>query len=153
MKKLTLSVVTAAVLLMCASSSQATAAPTVRIRVRGLPPPTKPLVLAVAESYTFEVHITSDEPFDVAMAMTDQYYPGRGIYWHGSDRATQATSAVLHLTMTGKKSTADLPAVCDWPEPGVCWDEGEAPVSIAAGVRFKGGQVVAERFSFAVVVP
>jgi hypothetical protein len=86
------------------------------------------------------------------MALTDQYYPGRGIYWHGSDRATQANSALLHLTVTGKKSTADLASVCDWPEPGKCWPEGVAPASIAVGVRFKGGLVVGERFNFAVVV-
>lgn len=152
MRKLTLSVVTAAVLLMCASSSQATAAPTATITLLN-PPPAGLLELAVGESYTFDVEITSDEPFVVAVAMVDQYYPGRGIYWHGSDRATQATSAVLHLTMTGKKPTADLSAVCDCPEPGDCWPAGVAPAAIAAGVRYKGGQVVAERFSFAVVVP
>jgi hypothetical protein len=152
MKKLTLSVVTAAVLLMCAVSSQATAAPAATIALLN-PPPSDPLELAVGESYTFDVEITSDEPFVVAAAMPDQYYPGRGIYWHGSDRAAQATSAVLHLTVTGKRSTADLPAVCDWPEPGDCWPEGVAPIAIAAGVRYKGGQVVAQRFSFAVVVP
>jgi hypothetical protein len=152
MKKLTLSVMTAAVLLVCASASQATAAPNVNITVVNLPP-TGLLELDVGEPYIFEVHITSDEPFVVAMALTDQYYPGRGIYWHGSDRETQATSAVLHLTMTGKKSTTGLPAVCDWLEPGVCSDKGQAPVAIAAGVRFKGGQVVAQLFPFVVVVP
>jgi len=151
MKRLTLSVVTAAVLLMCALSAQATAAPNVNITVVNLPP-TGLLKLDVGESYIFEVHITSDEPFVVAMALTDQYYPGRGIYWHGSDRATQDRVATLHLTMIGKKSTADLPEVCDWPEPGVCWPADAAPASIAVGVRFKGGQVVPQRFSFAVVV-
>jgi hypothetical protein len=151
MKKLTLSVLTAAVLLMCALCSRATAAPGATITLLN-PPPDGLLELAVGESYTFDVEITSDAPFVVAMALTDQYYPGRGIYWHGSDRATQDTEAVLHLTMTGKKSTADLAAVCDWPEPGDCWPEGVAPAAIAVGVRFKGGQVVAERFSFAVVV-
>jgi hypothetical protein len=151
MRKLTLSVVTAAVLLMCASSSQATAGPTVTIELLN-PPPDGLLELDVGQSHTFDIRIESTEPFVLAMALTDQYYPGRGIYWHGSDRATQDTSALLHLTVTGKKSTADLAAVCDWPEPGVCWDEGVAPAAIAAGVRFKGGQVVAQRFVFAVVV-
>lgn len=154
MKKLlvVVSVMTVAVLLVCAPSSQATAAPTATIRVRKLPP-SGILELAVGESHTFEIHITSKEPFVLAMALTNAYYPGRGIYWHDSDRATQDTSAVLYLTMTGKGATADLPAVCDWPEPGDCWPEGVAPVSIAAGVRYEGGQVVAEEFAFAVEVP
>jgi hypothetical protein len=63
------------------------------------------------------------------------------------------TTAELHLTMTGKRSTADLPGACDWPGPGDCWDEGVAPVSIAAGVRYNGGVVVSERFPFAETVP
>ena len=123
------------------------------IKLLNPPPKNKPLVLAVGESYTFDIQITSDEPFAVALAMTNAYYPGRGVFWHGSDRATQATSAVLQLTMTGKAPTADLWAVCDWPGPGDCWPEGVAPVAIAVGVRFADGQVVAEQFPFAVLVP
>ena len=154
MKKLlvTMSVVAVVVLLLCVPSSQVTAAPGVSIKVMGLPG-NKPLELEVGESYTFEVIVKSDEPFISATAMTDAYYPGRGVFSHGSDRATQDTSAVLYLTMTGKNSTADLPAVCDWPEPGDCWPEGIAPVSIVAGVRFPGGLAVGEQFPFAVVVP
>jgi hypothetical protein len=106
---------TAAVLLMCASSCHAPPAATIELLN---PPRSGQLELAVDESYTFDVEITSIERFVVATAMTDQYYPGRGIYWDDSDRATQQTSAVLHLTVTGKEPTADLPAVCDWPEPG-----------------------------------
>jgi hypothetical protein len=146
-----ISAIAVAVLLMCASSSQAVAAPGAEITL--LNPPSEPLVLEVGESYTFEILVESDEPFIWAMAMTDAYYPGRGMHWHGGDRATQDTSATLQLTMTGKKSTAGLPAVCDWPEPGDCWPEGVAPASIVVGVRYKGGQVVAETFAFGVVVP
>lgn len=146
-----ISVIAVAVLLTCASSSQAVAAPGVEITL--LNPPPDPLVLEVGESYTFNIQVESDEPFIWAMAMTDAYYPGRGMHWHGGDRATQDTSAVLQLTMTGKKSTAGLPAVCDWPQPGDCWPEGVAPASIVVGVRYKGGQVVAETFAFGVVVP
>ena len=149
---LAVSVVAVAVLLMCVPFSQATDAPGVTITLVN-PPPDGLLELDVGESYTFEVHITSDEPFILAAAMPDSYYPGRGVYWHGGDRATHDTEAVLYLTMTGKKSTADLPAVYDWPEPGVDWPEGTVPALIAAGVRFQRGQVVAERFTFAVVVP
>ena len=55
--------------------------------------------------------------------------------------------------MTGKDSTAELWPVSDWPEPGYEWPEGAAPVSIATGVRFARGEVFAEQFAFAVVVP
>ena len=111
-----------------------------------------PTHLAVGESYTLDIQITSAEPFIVALAMPNQYYPGRGVFFHGSDRATHATSAVLHLTITGKNSTADLPAVNDWPETED-WPAGVAPLSAVVGVRYKGGQVVVEQFSFAVTVP
>lgn len=119
-----------------------------------LNPPKKGLMeLAVGETYTFDIEITSYEPFVLAIAMTDAYYPGRDVFWHGSDRAIQDTSAMLHLTMTGKSSTDDLTAVCDWPEPADCWPEGVAPVSIVVGVHYKGGLVVSEIFPFAVIVP
>ena len=75
------------------------------------------------------------------------------IFSPGGDRAGQGTEAVLYITLTGKNSTADLPAVCDWPEPGDCWPAGVAPVSIATGVRFPGGLAVGEQFTFGVVVP
>jgi hypothetical protein len=142
-----------AVLLMSASAFPAEASsPPVTIELLN-PPPGGVLELAVGESYTFDITIESDEPFVVAIAMTDAYYPGRGVFWHGSDRATRDTAALLELTMTGKNSTADLWAACDWPESGDCWPEGVAPVSIVAGVRYKGGVVIAEQFPFAVVVP
>jgi hypothetical protein len=148
----TLGVVAMLALLVCASLVQAQEPPAVDIWLVE-PPPAGLLELPVGQSHTFEVHITSNEPFVLAMALTDQYYPGRSIYVRGGDRASQGTEAVLYITMTGKHSTAELPAVCDWPEPGDRWPEGVAPVSIAAGVRYKGGVVVAEQFPFAVVVP
>jgi hypothetical protein len=85
--------------------------------------------------------------------MIDAYYPGRGILVTGGDQASPGTYALLEITITGKNSTADLPAVCDWPEPGDCWPEGVAPVSIAAGMRYSGGGVYGEQFPFAVIVP
>ena len=147
-----MSVMTLTVLLLCALFSEAAAAPSVVITVDGLPPGNKPLKLAVGETRTFDIQITSDEPFILAMAMPDAYYPGRGVSWHTGDRAHHATSAELQLTMTAKKTTDGLLAVCDWPTPGVCWPDGVAPVSIVAGVRFKKGVTFAETFPFAVVV-
>lgn len=154
MKKLlaVISVVAMVVLLVCAASAQAQEPPNVRIKLVK-PPPGGLLELAVDESHTFEVHITSSEPFISAMTMTDSYYPGRGIFSPGGDRAGQGTEAVLYVTITGKNSTADFLPVCDWPEPGTCWPGGVAPVSIVTGVRFQGGVVVVEQFPFAVVVP
>lgn len=141
-----------AAVLLCTLVSQAAAQPSVSIEF--LNPPKKGLLeLGVGESHTFWVEVTSDEPFVLAMALTNEYYPGRGIFWRGGDHASQGTYALLELTVTGKNSTADLWAVCDWPEPGVCWEEGVAPVAIAAGVRFAGGVTVAEQFAFAVEVP
>jgi hypothetical protein len=141
-----------AVVLLCATFSQAAAQPKVTFKVRGIPG-SGLLELDVGESHTFEIQIKSSEPFVLAIALTNQYYPGRGIYWHGGDMASQGTEAVLYLTMTGKASTADLFAVCDWPEPGDCWPEGVAPVTVAVGVRFAGGEVVGEQYPFAVLVP
>ena len=145
-------VVLVVAVLLCTLGSQAAAIPEVSIEF--LNPPKKDLLeLGVGESHTFWVEVTSDEPFILAMALTNEYYPGRGIFWHGGDHVSQNTYALLELTMTGKNSTADLWAVCDWPEPGVCWDAGVAPVAIAAGVRFPGGVTIAEQFAFAVEVP
>ena len=151
-QRLMLLVLLAMVLLVCAPSSAVESAPPISINLLN-PPKDGLLDLAVGESYTFDIAVTSDEPFTLAVAMTDAYYPGRGVFWHGIDRASRSTSALLQLTMTGKASTAGLPAVCDWPEPGYCWPDGVAPVSIVAGVRFAGGVTVSEVFPFAVVVP
>lgn len=145
----------AVVLLLGAPSTQADPPipPEVTITLLN-PPPDGLLELAVGESYTFEVEVASDELFLWAIAMTDEYYPGRALYWHGQDRVNRDTSALLSLTMTGKKPTAGLPAVCDWPEPEVCWPDGVAPASIVVGVRFgRGGGVAVEQFAFAVLVP
>lgn len=137
---------------MLTLGSAAAYAPAVSFKVRGLPPGGL-LVLPVGESHPFEIGVNSNEPFTAAVAMTDQYYPGRGVFWHDSDRAVRDTSATLHLTITGKNATTDLPAVCDWPEPGDCWPKGVAPVSIVVGVRYPGGVTISERFPFAVQVP
>ena len=117
-------------------------------------PPGQLLVLDIGESYTFTIEIESDEPFILAMAMPDVYYPGRAIEFRGNDIAHQDESALLQLTMTGKGSTADFEQVCGWPEPETkCWPEGTVPVSIVVGVRYRANEVVMERFDFAVKVP
>ena len=153
MKKVfsTIGVVVAIALLTCMASS--VAADNDRIDVTNLPPGGV-LELAVGESYTFDIEIKQGTEFILAMAMPDTYYPGRAVIWHGNDIATHESTALLHLTMTGKGSTAGFAGVCDWPELGAeCWPDGVVPVSIVVGVRFKKNVVIAERFDFAVVVP
>jgi hypothetical protein len=152
MKKLlaTLGLV-AIVALTCAPAAGAQEIPNVTITVTGLPK-NKPLVLAVGESATFEIQISSDQPFVNAAAMPDSYYPGRGVLWNGPDQTAQGTEATLYLTVTAKDSTFDLAAVCGWPAPGDCWDAGEAPLAIVAGARFAGGLSAGEVFPFSVIV-
>ena len=116
------------------------AAPPAPVTIDLLNPPKEGLLeLAVGESYTFDIEITSNEPFILAIAMGDQYYPGRGVFYHGNDTAHQTTSALLHLTITGKERTDFLP-------------DGVAPVAVVAGVRFQGGVVYSERFDLNVLV-
>ena len=138
MKKLwiTICVVAAVVFLAPAGSTAVASMTTITL----LNPPSGGLLeLAVGESHTFDIEIASEEPFILAMALPDQTYPGRGIFFHGNDTAHHATSAVLHLIVTGKKPTADLP-------------DGVAPAAIVAGARFKRGVTVSERFEFDVRV-
>ena len=115
------------------------------------PPPS---TLKVGESYTIEMLVESpDRAFLQAVAMTNAYYPGRGVFFSGGDRVVRDTTAVLQLTVKGKNPTADLPSVCDWPLPGApCTEPGTAPLAIAVGVRYKGGEVYADHFPFAVAV-
>ena len=116
------------------------------------PPKKGVLELAVGESYTFQIEMASEEPFLFAMAQVDAYYPGRGIHSPGGDLAGRGTTALLEITITGKNSTADMAAVCDWPWDE-CWPDGVAPVAIVAGMRYDGGVVYSEYFPFAVIVP
>lgn len=97
------------------------------------------IVLHVGESYTLDLEVNSDTEFLRAQAMPTQYYPGRGIFYSGSDRAGRGTSATLHLTVTGKEPTDSLPG-------------GYAPASAIVGVHVQKGDVVTEQFDFQVIV-
>lgn len=152
MKKVlgTMGVVVAIALLTGMASSAAADGASIELQN----PPGRLLVLNVGDSYTFDIAIKSDEPFILAMAVPDVYYPGRAIEFRGNDIVHRDDSAFLQLTMTGKGSTADFEQVCGWPEPETkCWPEGTVPVSIVVGVRYKANEVVMERFDFAVKVP
>lgn len=118
--------------------------------VEGYAPPTE---LAVGEVRTILIEVHSDEPFLQAIAMTNAYYPGRGVFFSGGDRVVNDTYALLELTIKGKNSTADLPGVSNWPLPeSESTPDGAAPLAIVVGLRYKGGEVYGEYFSFAVVV-
>ena len=134
------------VLLFGVASATAASAPTITL-LNDLP-----TRLAVGESYTVDIQVTSDESFIYAMAMHDSYYSGRGVFFNTSDRVHLATSAVLHMTITGKNSTANLEAVTDWPETED-WPAGVAPLGIVVGARYRGGEVFVQWYYFAVTVP
>lgn len=155
MKKLLISsgIILVVLLLAFAPVSAAPPKPTpdVTITVLNLAPGSI-IDLAVGESRTFDILITSNQPFVSAVAKVDMYYAGKGVFWKSStDTYSQGTSALLHLTVIGKKSTAGFAAVCDWPSEGICWPAGVAPEAIAAGARFKGVNV-GEYFPFAIRV-
>lgn len=102
------------------------------------PPPGGILELAVGESYTFEVQISSDQPFLIAQMSLNQFFPGRSVHADGFVVAQHGSEATLTLTVTGKKSTAALP-------------DGVAPVSLVVGVRYSK-TVVVNTFDFGIVV-
>ena len=151
-----ISLVALSVLLMCTTSSAAPPVPN--------PPPADvatieldgdlPTRLEVGQSETISINVTSCEPFIMTMAMSDAYFPGRGVFFSGSDTATHATSTMLQLTITGKNSTADLAEVCGWYAPETeCVGPGVAPLAVVVRILYKGGVTYAEQFPFTVTVP
>ena len=110
-----------------------------------------PQSLAVGETAVIGVHVESSEPFAMAIALSDAYYPGRGVLFDGSAAQAHATSADLYLTITGRESTAGLAAVQNWPVDED-WDAGVAPLVVRAGVRFAGGYVASAAYLFGVTV-
>lgn len=110
-----------------------------------------PAQLAIGETAVIGVRVESSEPFVMAIALSDAYYPGRGVSFDGSPAQPRGTSADLYLTVTGRTSTSDLAAVEDWPGDED-WAAGAAPLAVRAGARFAGGGVASASFLFAVVV-
>ena len=110
-----------------------------------------PTELAVGETAVIGVRVESSEPFVMAIALSDADYPGRGVLFDGSAAQPQSTSADLYLTITGRDSTTDLPAVQDWPAEED-WPAGVAPLAVRVGARFPGGVVIGQSFLFGVAV-
>ncbi len=111
-----------------------------------------PTELHVGETASIGVRVTSTQPFAMAIALSDAYYPGRSVLFDGSAAQANATEADLYLTITARDSTADLGAVQDWPDDED-WPAGVAPLAVRAGARFAGGSVTSAAFLFAVRVP
>ncbi len=110
-----------------------------------------PTDLTVGETADICMRVESSEPFVMAFARSDAYYPGRGVHFDGRSVQPRATSADLCLTITGRESTADLPAAHNWPADED-WPAGVAPLAIAVGARFPGGSVVQAAYLFQVRV-
>jgi hypothetical protein len=125
----------------------AAAAPTVTFTLL-TPLPTH---LTVGETAVIGVHVESSQPFLMAIALSDAYYPGRGVSFDGSSAVPGGTSADLYLTVTGRASTADLAAVENWPADED-WAAGAAPLAVRVGARYTGGGVASAAFLFSVVV-
>jgi hypothetical protein len=110
-----------------------------------------PTELQVGETASIGVRVTSSQPFAMAIALSDAYYPGRGVRFDGSAAEANATEADLYLAITARDSTADLEAVQDWPADED-WPAGVAPLAVRAGARFPGGAVTSATFLFSVRV-
>ncbi|MBI3166327.1 MAG: hypothetical protein HYZ24_16710 [Chloroflexi bacterium] len=99
-----------------------------------------PATMNVGDTATVVVEVTSDQEFNSATMLPDLYFPGRGVVSvQGGDRAGRGNTATLEITFKAKGSTADL--------------GGAVPVSVVAGVRYPGGNVVVQRYDFNVTVP
>jgi hypothetical protein len=103
------------------------------------PPAGGELHLSAGESYTFNVAIDSDTPFVQAIALVDQYFPGRGVRDQGAQVVVGQTSTVLHMTVTGVGATARLA-------------NGVYPITLIVGVRYGSGQVVYQAYPINVFV-
>jgi hypothetical protein len=99
-----------------------------------------PATMNVGDTATVVVQITSDQEFNYAQMLPTFYFPGRDIIAvRGGDHVGSGTSATLEITFKAKGSTVKF--------------GGAVPVSVVAGVRFRGGYVVSQRFDFNVTVP
>lgn len=103
--------------------------------VQGLPP-----TMNVGETYTVIVQVESDQTFISAQALPSFQFPGKGVVAvQGGDRTGSGTSATLEVTFKAKSSTANFPS-------------GFAPVFVVVGVRYAGGYVAVQEYSFIVTV-
>lgn len=137
MLKRTFSFLALTVLLVLLTGVLTAAAPVphpVFTQVSGLPE-----TMNVGDTATVVIQVESDQPFVFAGALPTAYFPGRGVVANQGDHARGGTSATLEVTFTAKGSTAEF--------------GGAVPVSVVAGVRYKGGVTISQSFDFMVNVP
>lgn len=100
-----------------------------------------PSTMNVGETYTVVVQVESNLEFSSVQALPSFMFPGKGVVAvQGGDRAGRDTSATLELTFKAKSPTAKMPG-------------GFAPVFVVVGVRYGGGIVAVQEYTFNVTVP
>ena len=100
-----------------------------------------PSTMNVGEVNTVVVEVTSDQDFLQVQALPSFAYPGKGVVAvQGGDRAGRGTSATLEVTLEAKGSTEKM-------------EGGVAPVHMVVGVRYPGGYVAVQDYTFEVKVP
>ena len=96
-----------------------------------------PTNLAVGQSYIVNILVKSNEAFTSATAQNAVEFPA---YLSDSrDNASHTTSAVLHVTLTGRRSTTGLPG-------------GSTSATLYIGVRHQNGQLNVTPFAYTVAV-
>ena len=124
------------ILVLMFSTSAATTPTATFTLVQGLP-----AVMNVGDTATVVVQVDSDQPFNFAMALPDEYYPGRGVVAvKGGDRVGKGTTATLAVTFKAKGSTADFA-------------DGVAVVHVTVGARYGNDGTLSQDFVFTVRVP
>jgi len=149
LKKILLGVVAALILTPTVVAAAPVPAPTPTVTFSLLTQ--LPSHLAVGEAVQIGVRVETSEPFAMAIALSDAYYPGRGVRFDGSAAVHGVTSADLFLTLVGRSPTADLAAVQDWPTDED-WPAGVVPLAVRVGARFAGGALAGATYPFAVTV-
>jgi len=100
-----------------------------------------PATMNIGDTYTVIVAVTSDIPFTTVQAMPSQLYQGKGVVAvKGGDHVGTGTSATVEVTFTAKTDTSKMP-------------DGKDVVYVVVGVRYKGGVVVGQTYTFDVSVP
>lgn len=146
MRKLLITIAAMALVVLSIGTTSYAQAPEVTIRELDSPPRR----LAVGETRIIRYRVESNQTFTSAQMLSDEFFPGRGVFFDGTDIEVNNTVAILELPITGKDSTANLQPPSDDPDFPGC-TIGEAPAASVVGVRF-GSLVISERFPFCVKV-
>lgn len=109
--------------------------PTITL-VQGLPE-----AMNVGDVRTVIVEVTSAQEFTLVQALPSFAYPGKGVVAiQGGDQAVRGTHARIEIPFQAKSSTARMQG-------------GAATVDVVVGVRYPGGTLSVQEYSFTVMVP